>query len=334
MNFLRASWFPLLLGLIILIVILNQVLFTSAATSNDFTIPDNPVSADEWQAPDINALPNDEQGNLIRYGRELIVNTSLFFGPKGKVVAITNGMNCQNCHVDGGTKSFAGCFSAVASTYPKYRDRSGRIESIEYRINDCMLRSLDGKPIDSSGKEMRAMVAYLKWIGKDVPKNKKPKGAGLEDLSFLDRAADPEKGKKVFLSKCTSCHGESGQGLLNHDSSFYLYPPLWGPNSFNVSAGLYRITRLASFVKNNMPFGLASHDSPQLTDEEAWDAAAFIISQPRPEKLFPEDWPRKETKPVDYAYGPFTDNFSEKQHKYGPFIPIQQAKVKSKKLKR
>ena len=329
MRFLRESWLPVLLGFIILIVILKQTLFASSSKEEVFPIP-TVVSAEEWQAPDISALPDDEKGKLIRYGRELIVNTSLFFGPKGKIAAITNGMNCQNCHIDGGVKSFAGCFSAVASTYPRYRERSGRVESIAFRINDCMERSLNGKTIDSLGKEMKAMVAYLEWLGKDVPKNKKPKGAGLEDLSFMNRAADTAKGKQVYLLKCQSCHGGNGQGQLNHDSSFYLYPPLWGPNSFNVSAGLYRITRIASFVKNNMPFGLTSHNSPQLTDEEAWDVSAFVISQPRPEKYFSFDWPKKETKPVDYPFGPYTDGFSEKQHKYGPFIPIQEARTVKK----
>jgi len=326
MKFVRASWFPLLLGFVILVVILNQVLFTSAAESEDISIPDIKPAADEWHAPDINSLPDDEAGKQIRYGRELTTNTSLFFGPKGSIANITNGMDCQNCHLDAGSRSFAGCFSAVASTYPRYRDRSGRVESIEFRVNDCMMRSLNGKPIDSTGKEMQAMVAYLKWIGKDVDKNKKPRGAGLEDLAFLNRAADPEAGRKTFLSRCTSCHGTNGEGLLNHDSSFYLYPPLWGPHSYNVSAGLYRISRLASFVKNNMPYGLASHDAPQLSDEEAWDVAAFIVSQQRPEKFFAEDWPKKETKPVDLPYGPYADNFSEKQHKYGPFTPIQATK--------
>src|SRR5947207_8996894 len=125
MKFLRASWFPLLLGFIILAVILNQVLFSSAAEPDDVSTPQFKMPADEWQAPDINTLADDEQGKQIRYGHELITNTSLFFGPKGALASITNGMNCQNCHLDAGARSFAGCFSAVASTYPKYRDRSG-----------------------------------------------------------------------------------------------------------------------------------------------------------------------------------------------------------------
>jgi len=327
MKFLKESWFPVLLGLIILIVILSQTLFPAAVQREEFSTPET-TSSEDWTAPDIAGLPDDEQGRLIRYGHELIANTSLHLGPKGSVATISNGMNCQNCHIDAGEKAFAGCFSAVASTYPRYRERSGRIESIEFRVNECMERSMNGNRLDSLSKEMRAMVAYLKWIGSEVPKGKKPIGAGLEELPFLNRAADVDKGKQVFLTKCQSCHGENGQGVFNHDSSFYLYPPLWGPNSYNVSAGLFRLSRFASFVKNNMPFGLASHNSPQLTDEEAWDVAAFVNSQPRPERFFSYDWPKKETKPVDHPFGPYADNFSEKQHKYGPFPPIQEARNK------
>jgi thiosulfate dehydrogenase len=57
-------------------------------------------------------------------------------------------------------------FLTVASTYPKFRERSGRLESVEWRINECMQRSLNGEPLDSLSKEMKAMVAYIKWTGK------------------------------------------------------------------------------------------------------------------------------------------------------------------------
>ncbi|HYM93043.1 MAG TPA: c-type cytochrome, partial [Chitinophagaceae bacterium] len=188
-------------------------------------------------------------------------------------------------------------------------------------------RSLNGKPIDSLGKEMKAMVAYFKWITKDIPVDKKPFGAGIFELPFMAKAADPQNGKIIFENKCQRCHQSDGGGVMLPDSSGYIYPPLWGPHSYNVSAGIYRLTRLAAFIKYNMPFD-QTQSSPQLTDEEAWDVAAFISSQPRPEKKFPEDWPKMEKKPVDYPFGPYADGFSEQQHKYGPFIPIIKAREK------
>jgi len=309
--------------IIIVIMILNSFLHRSI---NKASLTNN---NNEWQAPDINLLPHDKEGELIRYGRELIVNTSTYLGPKGTIAALTNGMNCQNCHIEAGAKSFGNSFAAVASTYPKYRDRSGKIESIEFRIKECLERSLNGNTIDSNSKEMKAMVAYFKWIGKDVKHGEKPVGSGIVEIPFINRVADPQKGKNVFINNCQRCHGANGEGILFPDSTGYIYPPLWGEHSFNVSAGLYRISRLASFIKYNMPFDL-TQSQPTLSDEDAWDVAAYIVSQPRTEKRFMYDWPKIETKPVDYPFAPYADAFSEQQHKYGPFLPIQQAKEKQK----
>jgi thiosulfate dehydrogenase len=279
----------------------------------------------EWVAPSLDTVASDSRGALIRYGRDLIANTSRFLGPKGTVAKKSNGLNCQNCHIEAGMRPFGNSFAAVSSTYPKFRDRSGKIESVEFRVNECMERSLNGKVLDSLSMEMRAMVAYMNWIGQHVPKGVKPKSSGTVELKFLDRAADVNLGKAVYITKCQVCHGKNGEGIYNFDSSGYVYPPLWGPHSYNVSAGQYRLSRFAGYVKNNMPFG-TTHNSPQLTDEEAWDVAAFVNSQPHPKKLFKYDWPDIRTKPVDYPFGPYADGFSEEQHKYGPFGPIKEAR--------
>jgi thiosulfate dehydrogenase len=321
MRLLRSSWLLFLLGIIIVVMILNSCLHKSS--DSETTIPGN--ADEEWHAPDINLVPHTSEGDMIRYGRELIVNTSKYFGPKGIVAPITNGMNCQNCHIEAGTRAFGNSFSAVASTYPKYRPRSGRIESIEFRIKECMERSLDGQSTDSLSREMKAMIAFFKWIGKDVKSGVKPAGSGIVVIPFINRAADPQKGKIIFENSCQRCHGSNGEGVMFPDSTGYMYPPLWGPHSFNVSAGLYRISSLASFIKYNMPFG-PTQLPPQLTDDDAWDVAAFIISQPRPSKIFKEDWPDISKKPVDHPFGPFADGFSEEQHKYGPFKPINEAR--------
>jgi thiosulfate dehydrogenase len=279
----------------------------------------------DWRAPDINLLPATAEAGLIRYGKELIGNTSKYFGPKGLIAKISNGMECQNCHIDCGLRPYGNSFAAVGSTYPKYRDRSGRIESIEFRINECMERSMNGEKIDSLSKEMKAMVAYLKWLGKDVPRGVKPAGSGIQEIPLLDRAADTTKGKIIFASKCQICHGANGQGLLKPDSTGYFYPPLWGPHSYNISAGIYRLTRFAGFVKYNMPFSKPSAD-PRLTDEDSWDVAAFINSRQRHEKFFSYDWRKISTKPFDYPFGPFADSFPAIQHKYGPFSAMKKLK--------
>lgn len=270
-----------------------------------------------------------EYDTLARYGYQLISNTSHFLGPKGTVAQITNGMNCQNCHLNGGTVPWGNNYGAVAATYPQFRARSGGLETIVKRISDCMERSLNAdKAVDSNSTEMKAIIAYMNWLGKDVPKKIKPKGSGIMDIPYLDRAADPKQGQMVYTSKCQRCHGADGQGQKNPDGTGYTYPPLWGEHSYNTAAGLYRISRFAGYVKNNMPFGEVEYHNPQLTNEEAWDVAAFVNSQTRPSKIFKEDWPDIAKKPVDHPFGPFADGFTEEQHKYGPFIPIIEARKK------
>ena len=281
-----------------------------------------------WKAPDEATLEKDQNKDLIVYGKDIIAHTSDYFGENGKLFkASTNGMNCQNCHLEAGTKIYGNNYSAVASTYPKYRARSGAFENIYKRVNDCFERSLNGKALDTLSKEMQGIVAYIKWLGKDVKKGEKPNGSGFKEIAFLDRAADPEKGKVVYSEKCQSCHQANGQGLMNSEKTAYTYPPLWGMHSYNDGAGLFRVSNFAKYVKYNMPQGV-SYNNPQLSDEEAWDVAAFVNSQIRPKKDIKKDWPKIEEKPFDHPFGPYADGFDEKQHKYGPFKPIRD-KIKS-----
>lgn len=275
-----------------------------------------------WEAPDLFLAQTDEEADLIAYGRDLIANTQDYFGEKGILrPSSINGLNCQNCHLEAGAKPFGNNYFAVASTYPQFRARSGSLETIPKRVNDCFERSLNGEPLDTNSREMKAIVAYMRWLGTGIPKGEKPRGSGLVQVPFLDRPADPAKGKVVYAEKCASCHGPDGQGLPMPNSERH-YPPLWGDKSYNQAAGLFRLSRFAGYVKANMPLG-ASHQNPQLTDEEAWDVAAFVNSMPRPGHPFLKvDWPDISGKPFDHPFGPYADPFPEEQHKYGPFQPI------------
>jgi thiosulfate dehydrogenase len=292
-------------------------------------LPAEPVKK-TWQPPDSTKIPSTPEGDLIRYGRELVAHTSVYLGPNGKVVETSNGMNCQNCHLKAGKKPFGNSYAGVAATYPKFRARSGGMESIEKRVNDCIERSLNGKSLDENSREMKAFVSYISWVGSEVTKGSYPKEAGIAELPLLDRAADAAKGKLVYDEHCSRCHGINGEGLKAENGIEWKYPPLYNNSSYNVGAGLFRLSRFAGYVKSNMPYDLATVENPVLTDEEAWDVAAFINSRPRPAKRFPSDWPDISSKPYDHPYGPYADKFTEEQHKFGPFAPIKAVQKKAK----
>ena len=319
---LRDNWPLVIISVAILLVMLTEIMNAidkpSPINSSRSSITDS-----IWDPPSLyyDEVAGEER-DLIAYGQDLIAHTSVYFGPKGSVTHISNGMNCQNCHLNAGRKNWGNNYSAVFSTYPKFRERSGAIETIYKRVSDCFERSLNGSAPDSNSKEYKAIYAYIKWVGKNVKKGEKPKGVGIEKLPFLERAADPEKGKLVFIAQCQSCHGTDGGGQLSPNGASYIYPPLWGEHSYNIGAGLFRISNFAGYIKSNMPFKQATHDNPKLSIEEAWDVAAFVNSQPRPSKDLNKDWPDISKKPFDHPFGPYTDGFTENQHKFGPFKPI------------
>ena len=101
----------------------------------------------------------------------------------------------------------------------------------------------------------------------------------------------------VYAEKCASCHGADGQGKYGEQGQTF-YPPLWGPRSFNIGAGMGRLNTAAAFVKANMPGGQGG----TLTDQEAFDVAAYFTQQPRPDFADKDkDWPLG-GKPKDARY--------------------------------
>ena len=297
--------------------------------ANDNTQVAQPArdSSIAYKLPDTAAIPHDPMGEMIRYGRELVMNTSKHIGPKGSAGRYAgNMMNCAHCHLDGGTRPYAFNFFSTHARYPQYRGRENKVLTLEDRVNNCIERPLNGRPLGHESKEMIAIVSYIKWLSTNVPVGQHVKGDENLDISFPARAADPQKGAAIFAENCASCHGANGQGQLNIEETAYTYPPLWGPNSYQKGSSAHRITKLARFIKANMPDKKATWEKPFLTDEEALDVAAFINDDsihPRPDKKpGTPDYPYAKAKPIDFGTGPFEDSFSAQQHKYGPFTPI------------
>ena len=289
------------------------------------------ASAKAWIVPDVGALPDSDWCRTVRYGRDLIARTASLIGPE---VAdpqhrfAGNNLNCQNCHLQAGTKEYGLALIGVYADFPNYRARSGNVGTMEDRIEGCLTRSMNGKPIPQSSPEMTAIVSYLKFLSTGRPVGAPTPGRGSGRMIELSRAADPARGKVVFAQACAACHGADGLGERAGrpgDAKGYLIPPLWGPDSYNDGAGMARLISAANFIHSNMPNG-TTWKQRVLSPADAWDVSAYVDSQPRPHKSgLDRDFPNLTQKPVDAAYGPYADHFSAAQHKYGPFTPIRAA---------
>jgi thiosulfate dehydrogenase len=306
--------------LIVIFLLIRYDVFEEKYTTIDQEFHD-PLTANYNTA----ALDNSKSNIEIKYGYELFLNTPKYLGPdnsKGNIVYAGNNLACNNCHMDAGTKPYSGLLIGIINRFPQFRGRENKIGTIEERINGCMERSMNGKKLPIDGKEMKGFVSYLKWLSRYAPKDGKLKGVGYASIEIPNRAVNLEHGESIFKTKCAICHGNNGEGIKLNNSSAYLYPPLWGDDSFNNGAGMTRVITAAEFIKTNMPFG-ATFENPLLTDEESYDVAGYINQQERPTKANPEkDFPDLKRKPVSTPYPPYADNFSVQQHQMGPFQPI------------
>jgi thiosulfate dehydrogenase len=202
---------------------------------------------------------------------------------------VGNKLRCVSCHMGDGLKPNQMPYVGVYARFPQYRARSATVEIIEDRINDCFERSMNGKPLPRDSRAMRDIVAYLAFLSYGVPVGAHVDGQGLARLDPLP--GDTVRGREVFATTCTVCHGADGQGTN-------AAPPLWGPQSYNIGAGMARVRTAAAFIRAAMPF-----DKPgTLTPQQAFDVAAYINSRPRPDfRDKANDWPNGDPPP-DVAY--------------------------------
>lgn len=236
------------------------------------------ADAYSFSPPPLSAIPAGPAGDSIRRGM------AIFDDPKTHASAyVGNAMACRNCHLDSGRRPDSSPMWAAWVNYPQYRAKTKSINTMADRIMGCFLYSMNGPNSPSGGPPpagsdvYRDLEAYFYWLATGAPTGGKLKGGGYPELQISSLGYDPKRGAPLYEQKCSGCHGSDGQGAEQPDGTV-LYPPLWGGKSYNWGAGMARIDLAARFVKANMPL-----DQPgTLTDQEAWDIAAYINSHERP----------------------------------------------------
>ncbi len=240
-------------------------------------------------APADSTIPAGPLGDAVRLGRDIFNN------PQGYVKAyVGNGLTCSNCHLNGGTQAWGGPLIGVWGVFPAYSARSATVQTLEDRLNDCFLRSMNGKVLPLGSPEMKALLAYSWWLSSGVPTGQSVVGRGFERASPPAAAPDPARGRTLYAAKCAGCHGADGAGTRGANGT-YVFPPLWGTASFNTGAGMARLVTAASFVQTKMPLGAGG----SLSVRDAYDIAAYFTREPRPEFAgTTTDWPKGE-RPAD-----------------------------------
>lgn len=225
-----------------------------------------------FQPPRESELPDNAFGKLVREGHAIFVDTQTYAAEY-----VGNGLNCTNCHLEQGRKADSAPLWAAYPMYPAYRKKNDKVNSYTERMQGCFQFSMNGKAPPTDSKVLSALTAYSYWLSSGAPIGKELPGRAYPAIPQPKGGYDIAKGKLVYAQNCAICHGENGEG--QKAGAHYVFPPLWGKDSFNWGAGMHRINTAAAFIKQNMPLGKGG----TLSDDDAWHVAAYMNSHERPQ---------------------------------------------------
>jgi thiosulfate dehydrogenase len=244
---------------------------TAAAPASD---PETvaPKGPKKFVPPPESSMPTGEYGDVIKLGEKVFMDT-----PKYAAKWTGNTLSCANCHLDAGRKTESAPLWAAFIHYPAYRKKTGKVDTLASRIQGCFMYSMDGKAPPQDDEVMTALQTYAYWLAKGAPVDTHVAGELYPKLKKPEQAPDYERGQKVYEQNCALCHGADGQGQRVADRQ--VFPPLWGPKSFNWGAGMHQLGNAAGFIQANMPLGKGG----SLSLQQAWDVSKFMNSHERPQ---------------------------------------------------
>lgn len=253
------------IGLLILLIVLGAC--TEAASNNKGNEQENDTADGPPSVSDLDQ--DDELTPFIEKGEALLDGTE-------QIEAEENGDkdSCMSCHADGSDANGVS-FIGITSEYPQYDERVDAVITLQEKINNSIVRTLNGEKLDYDGEEMRAIIAYMTYISKGQDYEDYQDEKIVEDIP----EPDLDNGEKLFDEKIGD-----------------IAPQLWGEHSFSDGSQMTRMSVLTNYIKNNLP----EDDPGSLSDQEAADIAGFALSQDRPEwEDDASDWSEEE-KPADF----------------------------------
>jgi thiosulfate dehydrogenase len=244
----------------------------ASATSAPASATSAAKISSHFSPPEESSIPNDDFGKQVALGRQIFIDPGRY-----AKAYVGNQLSCENCHLDAGRLANSAPLWGAYPMYPAYRSKNHHVNTFAERLQGCFNYSMNGKAPPLGDPVLVALETYAYWMSKGEPIATSLPGRSYPKLSKPAMAPDYARGEKVFKSDCALCHGDNGQGQQIADHT--VFPPLWGPQSFNWGAGMEQITNAAGFIKANMPLGRGN----TLTDQDVWDVAYFMNAHERPQ---------------------------------------------------
>lgn len=241
---------------------------TGTAAEPERKIPPSALrSGISFAGADVRAMQADDFGNPGMLWVER--------GEKRWNEPASGGKACRDCHGDA-----AGSMKGVATRYPAFDARSGRLLTLEARINDCRSQRQRQPAFDYESDDLLALTAYVATQSRGMPVNvsidERARGAfERAQLLFYRRIGQ-------FNLSCAQCH-ESNYGRRiyaeavsqGHPTGFPAYRLEW--QAFGSIER--RLRACFSGVRADMP----EHGSAELAELQlylGWRAKGLPVESP------------------------------------------------------
>ena len=192
---------------------------------------------------------------------------------------VGNGLNCVNCHLDDGrrpTRPRCGRVRRI-SAVPRVNQQ---VNTFTLMLEYCFRYSMNGTDAACRrARRHRASSAMRSGWPRAHPLARSSRVAAIAPCRSPHKPLDVDAATGVFASHCPMCHGANGAGLKAGDT--WVFPAAMG-NAL-LQRGRRACTRSPS-PRRSSRRRCPIEQGKTLTDQQAWDVAAYINSKPRPRR--------------------------------------------------
>jgi sulfur-oxidizing protein SoxA len=182
---------------------------------------------------------------------------------------------CSDCHGDA-----AATMKGVATRYPSFDAKRGRLVNLEQRINACRVEKQDAKPLAYESRDLLALTAYVARQSRGMPIEIIPDAKSQPDLD-AGHALYNRKMGQIDLS-CAQCHDQNwGRHLAGnpipqaHPTGYPIYRLEW--------QGVGSLQRRLRNCMSGLRAVAFEYGAPELVDLEyylMWRARGMKVETP------------------------------------------------------